>query len=992
MGKRQALKINTELLLKNNSGGTMRFVVGKVIGFGGSCIVYDGYYMNNAGTKSTVRIKECFPHKLHLHRTETGALIVKDTEAEQFHAYKTRMRKSFGTAQLLHEMSGLTNYTAHVFDIYEANDTVYIISSYAEGSVLSNAEFTSLDQALRVVISTSKRIEQIHKQGYLYLDIKPENILIDQEMPELIRLFDFDAMIPIGTKETITEYKLACSPGFAPMEQKIGDMKHIGKHTDIYSIGALLFYLLFGRVPGAADCGFETEYDYSKLKWQVIYQQKLYKALDVFFHHTLQAYYKDRYSEMTEVLEGLAKIEQYAQIPSMICPGYGRNNSQVVGRNAVCQKILGWYESREKLIFITGMGGIGKSTVVKKFISDYSEQFDNVLFLQFKNTISETITDDLQLCVRGCEKDKEETTEEYFFRKMKVVCELTSETEVLLVIDNFDGIIDEAFSQLLKVHWKIIAVTRSDMHSSGFPFQKIESLDKKEDLYELFENCLGRKMETDEFYKFDRIAEIAEDHTLILVLIARQIARSFLTIDEALELVQMKGFSEMAPEKVDYMQDGIRKYEKVSAIIRAVYDVSVLTEEKKKCLKFFSLFDQIETDIKQAGKLLALETFDIVNELADSGWIEINGRNVRMHPLIQETMHHVCWTDEYRHIALAEMDLLTLEITVGEENSRAISSTPDYKKLRQSLFTAKTVLKNCSGDAAIKHEKRCRELMTAVLLNTPKDEETLIVSSAEQILSDCSDMDLYRVIDVYDYLIYVLCQKEYFEEAQKYLDRARQYALACESHYVRGKYYDMLADYYDTILDGSYDSQDEVSEALINAMFLASDRAIRHMHQSKHKEAKRLLVKYHLDKAALLIRSGPERRAEIEKLILNAQKLMERYHLDDSVIHVMDCMVCAWYYTLCDENEDAVSACLCEAETINECRNISDLDKIDDFYIPAANMMCELALDDRADHYLSKACSLCENHSEEAPYICKKSDLLSYKKEIEDYTKSVYCQ
>lgn len=554
MEKRQPLKINTELTAQNSSGGTMRFVIGRTVGFGGSCIVYDGYYVNNAGVKSTVRIKECFPYKLHLRRSEAGVLIAENGENERFEAYKMRMRKSFETAHFLHETTGLTNYTAHVFDMYEANGTVYIISSYTEGNVLSNVVFASLKDAVRAVISIAKRIEQIHKQGYLYLDIKPENILIDKELPELIWLFDFDALIPIGEKEAIAEYKLACSTDFAPMEQKIGDIKHIGRHTDIYSIGAILFYLLFGRAPGAADCGFEAEYDYSKLKWQTTYQQKLYKALTAFFHHTLQAYYKARYSEMAKVLNGLYEIEKYAQIPQLICSEYVSNNEPVTGRADVCQKLCHWYESSEKLIFITGMGGIGKSTVVRKFINDYSERFDDVLFLQFRDSICGTINDDMQLCIRGCEKDKEESDEEYFFRKTKALCELTAKTQTLLVIDNFDGMIDEAFSKLLKIQWKMIVITRTDMSFSGFHVQKIEGLYKKEDLHRLFENNMGRKLEDDEAGKFDRMSEMVENHTLVLVLIARQIAKSFLTMDEALELIQKNGFSEMAPEKVAYMQ------------------------------------------------------------------------------------------------------------------------------------------------------------------------------------------------------------------------------------------------------------------------------------------------------------------------------------------------------------------------------------------------------------------------------------------------------
>ena len=249
MKERKPLKLNTELRFTNYAGGDMHFWVVDVLGFGGSCIVYDGYYINNAGARSTVRIKECYPYKLHLTRNDREELIVPDKESEKFEIYKDRIRKSFEIANELHEAAGLTNYTANVFDIYEANNTVYIISSYVEGKILSNIEFNSLRDTVRTVISVAKCIEQIHKKGYLYLDIKPENILVYDDTFELVQLFDFDAVIPIGMGEDITENRISYSKGFAPIEQKSGNMSGIGKHTDVYSIGALLFYLLFGQTP-----------------------------------------------------------------------------------------------------------------------------------------------------------------------------------------------------------------------------------------------------------------------------------------------------------------------------------------------------------------------------------------------------------------------------------------------------------------------------------------------------------------------------------------------------------------------------------------------------------------------------------------------------------------------------------------------------------------------------------------------------------------------
>lgn len=96
MRERKPLKQDTQLIVRNRTGGSICYIVGKVIGEGGSCIVYEGYYQNNAGTKTTVRIKECYPYKLHLERNENGELLAENgKEKEQFLRYKNRLKQSF---------------------------------------------------------------------------------------------------------------------------------------------------------------------------------------------------------------------------------------------------------------------------------------------------------------------------------------------------------------------------------------------------------------------------------------------------------------------------------------------------------------------------------------------------------------------------------------------------------------------------------------------------------------------------------------------------------------------------------------------------------------------------------------------------------------------------------------------------------------------------------------------------------------------------------
>lgn len=985
MRERESLKSNTDIRFTNHAGGEMHYVVGEVIGRGGTCLVYDGYYINNAGTKTTVRIKECCPYKLHIKREENGNLVVAGSEKVRFEEYKERIRKSFDIANAFHQTSGLTNLTSGVYDRYEANNTVYIVSSYMEGSTLADAEFEALSAAVRTILSVSKSIEKMHDNGYLYLDVKPENVLVYDETPDLIQLFDFDSVVPIDADRDITEYRIAYSKGFAPIEQKTGKMSQIGRHTDIYSIGALLFYLLFDRAPKAIDCGSDVVYDYEKLKWNTTYQQKVYKELTMFFHNTLQTYYKDRYQTVEEVIDQLECILKYADLPvPFICAGYVTNAGKVIGRDWECRQIENWCSKADRLLFVTGMGGIGKSTIVRKFASENREKFDNLIYMQCQNSIAETITDDVQFCISGYEKDEEESTREYFLRKVKAAKELTGDTKSLIILDNFSGMIDEDFLELLNVNWKIVVVTRSDMSGTGYDSLEIKELSNREEQYKLFEENMNSTLRKEEYRKVDRIIELVAGHTLALVLIARQISKSLLDLDSALNLVASNGFTDMAPEKIKYMQDGKEYYERISDILKAIFDVSVLSDEKKKCLKVLSLFDVNGIEANEAKELLRLSSLDEINDLVELGWLELDEKQVRMHPLIQETMHQIPWLDEYRQIAVEEMQYLFKEIKLNgkrEEYPKKLH-LPNYSKLRTCLDTSKSVLLHGGRDNILREEKVYKDLMFVTLINSPKDQEDYIIRNAEKLFYDNDSIDPYSIMELYDYVVYLFCQKTDYQEAGKYLDRAKAFAHRWKNNYIWGLYYDMLMDFYEELLNGAYYSDDEDEVELLKKMLVTMDKAIHFMGKSKHEMAKNLYAKYVLGKAALMIRSMPENSRKIKSLITSTKKIIEKNTLNYAEVRSVYYMVWAWYYTLCEPDMKTVLMNLKEAAVINEARNMSELDEVDYFYIPAANMMCELSETEYTLELLDEAYKMCDTHIDELPYIRKKLDLLEYQLEV----------
>lgn len=725
---------------------------------------------------------------------------------------------------------------------------------------------------------------------------------------------------------------------------------------------------------------------------------------------------------MGDAVVQLALIEKYADPGAVfLCDSRVFPCGEVVGREAECEALLRWYHSGERLIFVTGMGGIGKSTVVRKFVSDHRNAFAHVVYVQYCGSVRETMTDDAQFCINGCAREADETAAHYFARKLKTVRALAEDGGTLLVIDQFEGAWDDDFAELLRAAWKIIAVTRADRKEAGLARLRIGELKSKTELRRLFEYHMGRGLRAQEHQRFVQIVQLTAGHTLLLALLARQIAKSRLDLDEALALVKENGFSGMAPEKIDCMRDGKLCYDRMSAILKAVMDVSALSEEKKKCLKLLSLFDVPGIDVRDAQAMLNLSSLDEINELEALGWLEIPERTIQMHPLIRETARSLDWTMECRELAAEKMRSLLGEITgCGEsgESGEIAGSGGSGKNgdgaaarrgLLRALSMAKSLLRGCKTDQWLRAEESYRELLLATLLNLPGDEEAYILAHVREAFDDPECENPYAVMELYGYVVYLLCQQKNYEKAREYISAAGSFAGKRRDHYMSGLYAAMQNDLCDALLDGAYAARERNGRALVKKMLCTSDRAIRHMRRSGHKNAKKLCAGYVLGKAMLLIRSAPEKRHAIRALILQAERMLADAAPEDGqmcaaqrVWQMLPCpveMACAaqrawqrlpcpvemawaWYDTLCAPDKDAVLRDLDRAGDAFSKQAASELEWIDEFAIPAANMMCELADDARAFFWLEQAIGVCDAHADVVPYVRKKLDLLTYKLEI----------
>ena len=633
---RTPLKEGTILQLDKN------YVIQEEIGRGASCLVYDAYYTDSG--KHRVRIKECFPYHIKATRNPASHIIPAKGREAQFEAAKTAFSDAYKRNTELRNREGLINATIDSKWMHAQNNTIYSIMGYIEGT--DYQKFT--EGCLKDIFTRMKRLCKLlagyHKNGYLHLDIKPGNILIPSDTKEQIVLFDFDSLLRIEDLKNGDEIHLSCSPGFSAPELLQGDAGRIGATADIFSIGAVIFYKIFAKTPGAWDLAWNAAYDFSAIAFaDDRYQPKLFPKLTEFFHKTFSAAVL-RYQTMEEVTAALQELEKLSDVEGvMLLHNFSYKFPQFVGRREELLQIWDNFQETDT-VFLSGMGGIGKTELARKFASQYQNQFNRIVFLRFAGTVMDTLCSN-ELMIAGCGIEEQEPLADFYARKLTCLRQNAGKDDLIL-LDNFDHKDggpaieeDEHLNDLLNCGCKVLITSRESFWGEyDYTQIEIQPLKDSQECTALFQRNNSNEYPPTEWEAIHQLFDLLERHTMTISLLAKYLLHTAQKPSSLLQQMKQKeGITSTEALPVRHNKDEMRKERRIYGHLQILFDLSGFTQLERELMGSLSLLGPIR--IQKAAFLQYFKP--IKNNISCGSEEKLTKDNISGSPKEQMTKNNV---------------------------------------------------------------------------------------------------------------------------------------------------------------------------------------------------------------------------------------------------------------------------------------------------------------------------------------------------------------
>ncbi len=642
---------------ENFSADGRQYTILDLIGRGANTIAYLAE-CRDGELNFTCILKEYAPHNQKF--SETGKFAFMDSGKKQ---------------NAIRQKAFLKNQTPPVSHIFQANGTAYIDVACYQGKTLNQLNSLTLPQYMAICETIARTVNHYHEAGFLCLDVKPENIFILQNTPEetitqLVEFIDFDSVHGL---EHSQEENFSYTPEWsAPEQRNPYAVKKISFATDIYTLGEMIFYFIFGRHSKESEHrGFSTYAfdECAEKNSNYLSRPDIQAIFTKLFHGTIRSSPVNRFRNMQEVIKLLSQLVEELNRKEYILPLMPAVSPNFIGRESELKQIAQKL-NKPSVLFVTGVGGIGKTTLLKNYIHQYYSSYEMIVYLEYDGDFERTFCDDHQLAISTISRQPEETLHEYFSRKFSAFRRICRSKRVLFVLDNFNDRLTKTVSRMFDYGYFVLIASRNAPPKQHFSVLELGAMEHSDELLNLISLNLERPMTKEEKMYFEKMITLVQGHTLMLELIAKQIAVAGVSLQKAFALIQENGFSHFSSEKISNYKDGEELYDTLSAIISGLFNASAVNRSEQLTLKILSLLNVRGLETTLVQKFFPEIQENVITELSRKGWIYTDNRRIWLHPVITEAVRNWAWEKEI--VSVMDNHQKMIDIYAGMANAGQI--------------------------------------------------------------------------------------------------------------------------------------------------------------------------------------------------------------------------------------------------------------------------------------------------------------------------------
>lgn len=311
------------------------------------------------------------------------------------------------------------------------------------------------------------------------------------------------------------------------------------------------------------------------------------------------------------------------------------------------------------IVFVQGIGGIGKSELVKQYARINRDKYDTIVYSQYVSDLQSMIASDVEFPMENMRRNtidafNIEREDEYFKRKFIVLKETITEN-TLLIVDNFNNPEDDLLQEFLSLNCKIIFTSRCDWSKKQYPVLCVEKLKNLSDIEKIFRHYYLLKPEEEDAIR--EIIELVSGHTLSVEWIAKKLAEQNKKPEEIRDALKCnQGGKEEAGCNV--------LLERLSEI----FSVSELSEAEQEILRNLCFVPYTGISKEDMARRCRYGAHAAMLRLLHNSWIkQVELDVITLHPVLSDTILYKLkpsWKNCQTFIESVEKDLLDDETDV----------------------------------------------------------------------------------------------------------------------------------------------------------------------------------------------------------------------------------------------------------------------------------------------------------------------------------------